>query len=277
MPSPHLLTPRVQVDERPAPGRPSQDRHLVLPHAVVVLDGASDPREPRGRDGGWYADQLREALQRELIDPGSMPTAVEAAIRSVSTRHGLVPGAAPSCTVAAVAWDDSTVNAYVLGDSTVVIDLRDDSPQVISDRRLSEVATDVRAEYRQALTDGRGYDGAHRDRLRRLVEVERQHRNSDAGYWIAEASPAAARHGLTATWPRDAIRTALLATDGAAAAVDTYAVIPDWTTALALSADHGPGVILDAAEAAEVTDPQATRWPRSKQADDKTMARITLA
>ena len=59
---PHVLTPRIEVATRPAPGRESQDRYLVLPYAVAVLDGASDPDEPYGRDGGWYAHQLSEAL-----------------------------------------------------------------------------------------------------------------------------------------------------------------------------------------------------------------------
>jgi hypothetical protein len=37
-----------------------------------------------------------------------------------------------------------------------------------------------------------------------------------------------------------------------------------------------PGRQPDAVEGAEASDPDAIRWPRSKQADDKTLVRITL-
>jgi hypothetical protein len=56
----------------------SQDRLIVLPDAVVLLDGASGT--DGAKDGGWYADQLGAALRHGspnapvLPCPTSWPT-----------------------------------------------------------------------------------------------------------------------------------------------------------------------------------------------------------
>ena len=276
MPSPHLLTPQVDVASRPAPGRESQDRYLVLPHAVAVLDGATDPEEPYGRDGGWYARNLAEAFAPALAFEADITGAVQEAIATIASRHSLIPGRSPSSTLAIASWDDEQVQAYVLGDSSLIAVHTDDTVTVLTDRRLQQIGVEHRQQYRQRLTDGHGYDDTHRALLRQLVHAEREHRNSDDGYWIAEAVPAAAHQGLTASWPRHLLRGLLSATDGATAGIH-YGQHADWVDAWRQVCSAGPADFLARIEAAEQSDPDGRRWARSKPSDDKTLAVVRFA
>jgi Protein phosphatase 2C len=273
---PNVLTPRIEVATRPAPGRASQDRYLVLPHAVAVLDGASDPDEPYGRDGGWYAQQLSEALAPALAVEREIPEAVAEAIKAVAERHALIPGWAPSSTVAVATWDDDTITAYTLGDSSVIGVRRDGTAVVLSDTRLAKVGGEHRRRYNEHLAAGHGYDDEHRAILRELLEAQRAARNTPDGYWIAEATREAAAHGVTASWPRQDLAGLLLATDGATAAL-AYGLYPDWATVWQAIERDGPDKFLAAIEDAETTDPQGGRWSRSKPSDDKTLAVVRLS
>lgn len=161
----------------------------MLPHAVAVLDGATDPEEPYGRDGGWYAHSLTEALAPALAFEADVAGAVAEAIATVASQRSLIPGRSPSSTLVVASWDDEQVQAYVLGDSSLIAVHTDDIVTVLTDRRLQQIGVEHRQRYRQRLTDGHGYDETHRALLRQLVHAEREHRNSDDGYWIAEAVP----------------------------------------------------------------------------------------
>jgi hypothetical protein len=173
--------------------------------------------------------------------------------------------------VAAVRWSDATVEAYVLGDSTVAALLVDGSVDVVVDRRLSRVGTHLRAEYRRELAAGHGYDEAHAQRMRRLVEMERGSRNQPNGYRVAVADPDAAREGVPSSLPREDVHAVLLASDGAAAGVDSYSLFRDWTEVFDEVTRRGPASVLDGIVQAEELDPHGQRWPRSKPSDDKTL------
>jgi hypothetical protein len=88
------------------------------------------------------------------------------------------------------------------------------NPEILDDHRLAAVAPYESATYLDDLAAGRGYGEHHAKNLRRLVTVERQHRNTDTGYWIAETDPDAADLALVRSWPRASVRAVLVATDG---------------------------------------------------------------
>lgn len=273
MSGPPARLTRVRVAERAAGSKPTQDRTVLRDGAVAVLDGASAP-DPAERDGGWYADQLARELAARLDDRRlDLTTVLADAIAAVTSEFQLVPGSSPSSTVTLLRWDADHVDGLVLGDSPLVIFAGDTAEEVV-DERLNGVAPRQRVAYHDRLARGGGYDEAHRELLRALVGEQRRHRNRPDGYWIAEATPIAAGQALTRSWPRAAVTTALLATDGVSRGIGR--AVPDWIAALRLVQEGGPDALLDAVRAPEQADPDGRHWPRSKPYDDQALIVVTF-
>lgn len=268
------MTPRIEVAERPGVGldglvRPSEDVVAVLPNAVVLLDGATslDPAMPTG---GWYASLLAAELAGRLVGYPATDLAdlLAAAIKSLARDHGLVPGASPSSTVALLRWTDTVVEGLVLADSPIVA-FTESGPFLLTDNRLAEMPRG--AGYRDRLAAGAGYGGDHLVALRDAARSMSRRRNTDGGFWVAEADPDAAHYAERVTWARAQVGTVLMATDGVSCGVDTYGVFPDWTAVRDLAAVEGPEAVLDRVRAAEHDDRDGTRWPRPKPHDDQAL------
>ena len=90
------------------------------------------------------------------------------------------------------------------------------------------------------------------------------------GHRAASASPDTARNAYTATLPSDGLRGIALLSDGATRIVDSYEVL-SWPAMLAIIRDDGPAQLIRRVRAAEDSDPDCTRWPRSKERDDATV------
>lgn len=269
-----IMMPRIEVAERPGVGldgavRPSEDVVTVLPNAVVLLDGATslDPDLP---SGGWYASRLAGELSGRLVGypDADLADLLAAAIKALARDQGLVPGESPSSTVALLRWNDRVVEGLVLADSPIVA-FTADGPAPLVDSRLATMPRG--AGYRDRLASGAGYGDEHLVALRDAATSMSRRRNTDGGFWVAEADPDAAHYAERATWPRTALTTVLMASDGVSCGVDTYRVFPDWAAVRDLAAAKGPEAVLDAVRAAEHEDPHGTRWPRAKPHDDQAL------
>ncbi|CCH35375.1 protein phosphatase 2C domain-containing protein [Actinosynnema sp. NPDC047251] len=239
--------PEITTAERAGVGldgapRPTEDRIVVLEHAVVLLDGATSPT-PRERDGGWHSAHLAALLLDGGLR-GDLADDLADAIARLAAAHDLTPGDAPSSTVAIVRWTDDTVDALVLADSPVVV--FGAKTEVVSDDRLRNL---------------RG----------KVTEITRW-RNREGGFWVAEADPAAAHRAVRRSWPRDEVHTVLMATDGVSCGVDDYGLFPDWQSVVDITFAKGPEAVLDAVREAEANDPERVRWRRSKVHDDQALA-----
>ncbi|HEX5120438.1 MAG TPA: hypothetical protein VFW65_35095 [Pseudonocardiaceae bacterium] len=270
-----MAAPCIEIAESAGVGidgqhRPTEDRVIPLPHAVIVADGATALRDGQ-LSGGWYADRLCTALARRLADQpfADLRTVLADAIAAIAAEHGLVPGSAPSSTVAMLRWSTGTVDALVLADSPVVV-FTGDGPDVLADDRLAALPRPG-GGYRKRLRDGGGYGPDHAAALRASADSFGRLRNVDGGFWVAEADPTAADRARTASWPRAEVTAALLATDGVSCGVDDYGLF-DWPDLLARATTDGPAAVLDAVRAAESADPDGVRWPRAKRHDDQTLA-----
>ncbi|GAB3585162.1 protein phosphatase 2C domain-containing protein [Amycolatopsis endophytica] len=239
----------VGLDGHP---RPSEDRVVVLDHAVAVLDGAtsSDPTQP---SGGWYAERLASRLAHELTGDGDLPAVLRRAIAGVANAEGLRPGLSPSSTVAIVRWTAERVDSLVLADSPIVA--FGQTVDLLADDRLVILRRGGRLRTRQAV---------------------RSLRNHPDGFWVAEADPGAAAHALTSSRPRAGLDAVILATDGVSCGVDDYGLFT-WTEALHLARAKGLNAVLDAVRAAEDSDPDARRWPRAKRHDDQAIVLVEFA
>lgn len=274
------MTPRIEVAERPGVGldgvvRPSEDVVVVLPQAVVLLDGATsvDPELP---SGGWYASRLAGELAGRLAGYPNTDLAdlLAASIKTVARDHQLTPGRSPSSTVALLRWTDTTIEGLVLADSPIVV-FAAAGPTVLADSRLASMPRG--AGYRDRLTAGEGYDENHLVALRKAMTNMAARRNVEGGFWVAEADPDAAHYAERATWPRDQVATVLMASDGVSCGVDSYGVFPDWSAVRDLVAGEGPEAVLDRVRAAEQADPDGTRWPRPKPHDDQALVVVNFA
>lgn len=252
--------PEIDIAERPgvsADGnaRPTEDRVVSTERAVAVLDGATEFR-PGVPSGGWYAQRLAERLDQRLRSEPDADLAVllAEAIADVAEAHGLRPRHSPASTVALTRWTETRVDALVLADSPVV-KFGASGVDVVADDRLSKLRA----------------CGA----LRTRADVNRS-RNTEGGFWVAEADPVAARHALVRSWPRADVDAVLLATDGVAVGVDDYGLF-GWADVLDLARRDGAAAVLDAVRAAERTDSHATRWPRPKRHDDQALVLIDFA
>lgn len=92
---------------------------------------------------------------------------------------------------------------------------------------------------------------------------------------MAAADPAAASQALTGTENASHVRRTALLTDGAARLVTTFHAT-DWQGCLDLLTHSGPQDVIRRIREAEQSDPDLSRWPRSKQNDDATIAYIHL-
>ena len=269
-----MAAPVIEVAEWAGVGldgfdRPTEDRVVRLPHAVVLADGATSLRDDE-LSGGWYAEHLCAALAERLTahPDGDLKQLLADAIAALVDEYGLVAGAAPSSTVSVLRWSEDVVDGLVLADSPVVV-FTDVGPHLLADERLAGVAVPG-GGYRQRLREGGGYGPEHAAALRASGARTSKLRNVEGGFWVAEADPAAADHAHTGSWPRDHVTAALMATDGMSCGVDDYHIF-DWPQVLAHATATGPAAVLAMVRAAEVTDPDGTRWPRPKRHDDKTL------
>ncbi|MFE3498948.1 PP2C family serine/threonine-protein phosphatase [Kitasatospora sp. NPDC059160] len=272
--------PVVRTGERAGQdNRPTEDRIVVLDHALVVLDGVSTVTDEQPR-GGWYAGALGERIADLLTRTprADLRDVLTAAIGGLARDHHLIPGRSPAATVAVARLADHQVDVAVLGDSPITAIHRDGTLLQLRDDRLAHLvdAQPQASLYRSRLRDGHGFDERHREILRELRDFQNTQVNRPGGYWIAEADPEAGQNAITATWPTDGLTDLLLATDGITEAVDSYALLT-WPHIAALSRAHGPDTVIDRIRSFEAADPDARRHPRYKTSDDAALAHWLLA
>jgi hypothetical protein len=267
--------PRIAVAEAAGVGldgheRPSEDRVVLLPNAVILADGATALRDDE-RSGGWYAEHLSVALARRLTDQpaADLRSVLAAAITDLVAGFGLVPGASPSSTVALVRWTADRVDALVLADSPVIA-FTDRGLSVLADDRIAGLGP---GGYRQRLRSGGGYGPDHVAAVRTAGATASRLRNAPGGFWVAEADPTAATQARTASWPRQELTAILLASDGVSCGVDEYHLF-EWPEVLATAVDKGPGAVLTRVRDAERTDEDGLRWPRPKRHDDQALVLV---
>lgn len=251
---------------------PGQDRWAATDRSVIVLDGASafDRGSP---PADRYVDALLAALVEQIDTLADLVAVLSHAIAKAAAEVNAVPGVGPSSTVALIRTGAEWFDAVVLGDSTIVLGFRDGTTERLTDERMSRVATGDREAYRTRLQNGAGYDERHREILGNVQAAERDARNRDGGYWIAEADPDAGTHALTRRYPLSAVRWCVLATDGAQRGFDHSGV--DWTELPQATTEVLAHRLDELHEWESEHDPDGARLPRAKRHDDKTVATWT--
>ncbi|WP_063056209.1 protein phosphatase 2C domain-containing protein [Nocardia salmonicida] len=265
----------ITVETAQLPASTDEDRLVVTDGAVIVLDGATahDPAMP---SAGAYVDFLASDLVQSIDDESSpLADILEQSIARAVDALGIEPGIAPSSTVALVRIKPDTVDALVLGDSSVIVGLRAGGVNVHTDDRLSQLQLPEADLYRRFLADGQGYSGRHRKVLQELQAAERARRNRPDGYWIAEAEPGAAKHALHVRYPLAEVAWVITATDGAFDLIPTLGM--RWPEVAHMSTPQLAQLLRDVHIWEAQADPDGQALPRAKRHDDKTIAVMRFA
>ncbi|MCY7343975.1 MAG: protein phosphatase 2C domain-containing protein [Pseudonocardia sp.] len=246
------------------------DRVFVADQAVIMLDGAS-AFEPVDVDPATYTDLLGHVIADQLDQDqdAELAAAVAHAIGHAAAHLGLTAGHSPSSTVSVLRTRGEMVDFYVLGDSPIYYGTGRTTHRVY-DARLSSVAEPEHHRYVSQLRAGRGYNAEHRAALVTLQRAQRRQRNLDARYWIAEAEPRAARHGITTSQPASAVDWAVLPTDGASDFIDH--TDRSWAEIGGYDAGQLADLLARIHQWESATDPDGQHLPRAKRHDDKTVA-----
>ncbi|WP_405968942.1 protein phosphatase 2C domain-containing protein (plasmid) [Streptomyces sp. NBC_00015] len=264
-------------------GRPSEDRIVQAPGAVIVLDGVSTVSDKEHR-GGWYAEVLGNQVASVLAGnpDADLRHVLEQAIAAIVREHSLIAGSSPAATVSIVRHRDETIDALVLADTPVIARTVRGELDPVHDDRLAQLVS-VRPEYeecRKWLQAGRGFTAPeHRALLQKLRAYQLRHLNNHApgGYWVAEAVPEAARYAVVRSWPTAGIADILVMTDGVSAGVEEYGLYPTWDAMARACLAGSPATVVRAIQDAEADDPDGRRWPRYKVSDDKALAYLRFA
>jgi hypothetical protein len=255
-----------RVASKPGSKSPGDDRAIIAAHVAAVLDGASsfDPDVPTAGD---YVDELAANLANALECDRDLACILADAIDSTADALRLLPGSSPSSTVAMARVSPNVVELLALGDSTAVVGTRDGAVHRITDNRLDSIAQELRAAYHARLRAGAGYDDEHSRVLAEVQRAQREARNREGGYWIAEAAGVAARHAVTATFPRGSVQWIALATDGAQRVIDYLG--QSWRDVARMGPAELADLLRDLHDWEERVDPSGKLLPRAKRHDDK--------
>jgi hypothetical protein len=216
---------------------------------------------------------LGAAIAEQLDPQAPIADGVARAISHTTNTLGLRAGASPSSTVAILRTGERHVDLYVLGDSPIFYG-RGVAVSSLTDDRLEALPLPERERYSAALRDGAGYTDEHHATLATLQRGQRERRNIEGGYWIAETDPSAAHHARMLTLERATIEWAVLATDGAADVL-RHLGKDDWPTIARLDDTALAALLADLHEWEAQHDPDGEHLPRAKRHDDKTIAAVS--
>jgi len=250
---------QITYATEPGDDHPNEDFVLAGPEFVVVLDGATAPAGISSgciHDVRWLVRHLagRLAAQLTLDDTADTMLAehLADAIRWIDAQHAhpcdLDNPASPSSTVALLRCCGDKIEALVLSDSPILLDL----PSGI--RRIADERPGQLPSYKP--------------------EDVRDQRNQTGGFWVASTKPEAAQHAIQVTVPAEQLRRAAVLTDGAARLVERFNLLA-WTDLIKMLDTEGPAELIRRVRAAENTiDP--VPGSRGKPHDDATAVLVQL-
>lgn len=245
----------------------SDDKVFTTANAVVVLDGVSAFRAVPVA-AALYAEHLGTALRDQLLahPAGDLRELLRAAIALVADTLNLSPGDSPSSTVSVARADGDHVDALTLGDSPLVL-----PTDRLEDRRVDELDLPERKRYLAHLAAGSGYTEQHRQLLQELQNRQARWRNTEGGYWIAEADPEAAAQAVARRYPVADNPWAVLATDGAFDLI-AHLETRSWSEIADCGSTELHALLRWLHEWEAERDPHGQDLPRPKQHDDKAIA-----
>ena len=251
----------------------------------VVIDGATGlvemPLVSTGfaTNAQWFSHTAGTALCEALEDGMPPEQALARAVAATRTEleaalgrpaGSLDPAAVPSATLALAVVGEKNVELWGLGDSPLVVLMRDGELVISTDEVLESLDAHV-VDLMLERSAGLDLTVAERRALvRDEVLANRRLRNTPGGYWCLDATGEGLAHARRLTIPRADVVAVAGMTDGLFRAFGQYGLAPldEWMRdASYLSARQ----LCDRMRMLEAEDAQLRRYPRMKVGDDASL------
>lgn len=281
----------MRVVTRSEPGDPegaNQDRAGYSGCLAWVIDGATNLDEvavtPGDDDAAWLAEATHKFLMTQPIDEhesfdtyfARLSVALKAQYMGFVREAAKEPKIFPSAGLAAVRWQGSMVDYFILGDCSVtVVDPEASTSKTVQEETLHGLDAVALHELVDLRRQGFSFDQA-KSRLKPTLRRHRQLMNVDSGYWVFGFDPQAVSHALQGRLEVTSDTVVLLASDGFSRLWDTLDVFGSgWEVYQAIRA-NGVDAVMRRLRTTENQDPEADRWPRFKKCDDASVAMISF-
>jgi serine/threonine protein phosphatase PrpC len=248
-----------------------------------VLDGASNPKSSESflstqQYVHFLNQKMIETLQTSSANT-SLQEIMAASIKKIAEfiKHEYSSASVfPSSTIVMVRIAKHEIEYLVLGDSSLIFKTGSKTEQ-ISDQRLQQVGSDIRANIISLLQKGQGYSTPEIKRLKsELIELEDTYRNQENGFYVASTDPTVCHQALTgkrklnpnSNW------NIVLASDGLTRLKDTFETIPSWEKFISYLAKTPAIEVINQIRSLEYSDPDGKVFPRFRKHDDISMLMI---
>lgn len=258
--------------------RYNEDVSAVGNDYMFVIDGATglgaNDVMGCGDDARWFAQTMKEHIQKHIHDELPLTEIVCQAIRDTRSRYRqdvekMKKIDMPSGCIALFRLKDKKLEFFGLGDTCGVIELRDGQILMIADERLEALDHSVIQEMVRISAE-RGIPLSEtRPFVKDQLIYNRNLRNTEKGYYALDLTEAGPAHAFVRTWPVESVRRIACMSDGFSQILD-YPGHHDLSALLdAIEADHEQVArqLYDLQE----EDSACRVVPRLKKRDDATM------
>lgn len=273
----------------------NEDAYVVGDDFIVVADGASGVGKNYMKgwrtDAQWFASTLTKELASIIAkDRGrtTIPRLVSQALRILHQQwyevigmymHNKLPSyVKPSAALTVVRLNNKTqeVEAYTLGDSTILIGLKNGTTVNITDETNCLRDASLLAEASAAAKEQRITLREVLPQFKERKLTARSEMNTVEGYWIADMSGEGVQGGILRTFPLDEVYDVAAMTDGYAAALEVLESITrqSMPKEQALMNALRDDAIIEVGKEVVSTlekDVDFERFPRTKLVDDATV------
>lgn len=182
---------------------------------------------------------------------------------------------AASSTIAMVRVNPHSIEYFVLGDSSLLIQANSVTLH-ITDQRLELIGTDIRKKINSLLQAGHGFQSSEVEKWKRqLIELELVNRNKPNGYYIASTFPGATDRAFVGEKRLNEEKwKVVLMSDGASQLVNTFYKIRDWEQFVHQIQPASLKKTIQQIRELENNDPNGQQYPRFRKHDDTSILLI---
>jgi uncharacterized protein YoaH (UPF0181 family) len=252
--------------------------------AAWVIDGATGLTDKEytdyESDGLWYVEYVSELLEKNISNEETLQSILRDIVTSAEQRYTevinnddqILEEEKPSAAISLLRWDADTVEYFILGDCSAVIERNSDIMVTLGEgpRKLDKKVVE---KMRQLMSEGMSYAEA-KDESSDMLRDHRRMKNKEEGYWTLGFDENAMSHALTGTIPTEEFIRGYLFTDGFEPIVETYDVFRDWRAAVNYLGENGMKRAIKILRAIEEADPECKKYPRLKPSDDIAIVEI---